>query len=72
MTVHGVITRIVFDAGYGLIERDGVSYVFDRRAVVGGALESLRVGQAVTFTEGGTTIRGPRARRVMPTHAAGS
>jgi CspA family cold shock protein len=65
MPTKGTIKRIT-DKGFGFIATpDGTEYFFHRSACTSTPFDSLREGQAVTFTVG-QGPKGPRAENVAP------
>ncbi len=64
-TTNGTIKRIT-DRGFGFITApDGIEYFFHQSACTGTPFDSLREGEAVTFTLG-QGPKGPRAENVTP------
>jgi CspA family cold shock protein len=59
----GKIKKLIVDKGFGFIEGEQGELFFHRSAVQGTAFESLREGQAVSYTEG-RGPKGPRAESV--------
>jgi cold shock protein len=53
------------DKGFGFIQGEQGDLFFHHSAVVETNMEALRVGQAVTYTEG-RGPKGPRAENVKP------
>ncbi len=62
---EGTIKKLVSDRGFGFIQGDKGELFFHHSAVEGGQFETLREGQAVTYTEG-RGPKGPRAEAVTP------
>jgi CspA family cold shock protein len=62
---QGKIKKLIVDKGFGFIEGERGELFFHRSAVKGGSFESLREGQAVSYTEG-QGPKGPRAESVTP------
>ena len=60
---QGTIKKVVADKGFGFIQGEQGDLFFHHSAVVDGSIESLRVGQAVTYNEG-RGPKGPRAENV--------
>ena len=61
--VRGTLTRLSRVERSGIVEREGVQYVFDDRALRSVAFEQLREGMSVIFEESPLTTT-PRARWV--------
>ncbi len=59
----GKIKKLIVEKGFGFIEGEQGELFFHRSAVPGTAFESLREGQAVSYTEG-RGPKGPRAESV--------
>jgi cold shock protein len=62
---QGTIKKILADKGFGFIAGERGELFFHHSAVENGSIESLQVGQAVTYTEG-RGPKGPRAENVRP------
>ena len=63
---QGTIKKVIADKGFGFIEGDRGDLFFHHSAVEGGAtIETLQVGQQVTYEEG-SGPKGPRAENVRP------
>ena len=62
---QGTIAKLVADRGFGFINGEKGELFFHHSAVEGQSIESLRIGQAVTYTEG-RGPKGPRAENVKP------
>jgi cold shock protein len=60
---QGTIKKVVAEKGFGFIKGEQGELFFHHSAVVDASIESLRVGQAVTYTEG-QGPKGPRAENV--------
>ena len=61
---QGTIKKVIADKGFGFIQGErGNDLFFHHSAVEGATIESLRVGQAVTY-ELGRGPKGPRAESV--------
>ena len=60
---QGKIKKLIVDKGFGFIEGEQGELFFHRSVVQGTAFESLREGQAVSYTEG-RGPKGPRAESV--------
>ncbi len=61
----GTIKRLT-DKGFGFIDGEGGELFFHHSAIEGASIETLRVGQEVTYEEG-RGPKGPRAENVRPT-----
>lgn len=62
---QGTIKKLVADKGFGFIEGERGDLFFHHSALEGISMESLQVGQRVTFEEG-RGPKGPRAENVRP------
>ena len=62
---QGTIKKLIADKGFGFIEGERGDLFFHHSAVEGGSIESLSVGQAVTYNDG-RGPKGPRAENVRP------
>jgi CspA family cold shock protein len=63
---QGTIKKVIADKGFGFIEGEQGDLFFHHSALEEGtAIETLRVGQAVTY-EVGRGPKGPRAEKVRP------
>ena len=62
---QGTIKKLVADKGFGFIAGEGGDLFFHHSAVESASIETLRVGQAVTYNEG-QGPKGPRAENVKP------
>jgi CspA family cold shock protein len=60
---QGTIKKLIADKGFGFIDGERGDLFFHHSAVEGTSIEALRVGQAVTYTEG-SGPKGPRAENV--------
>ncbi len=58
---HGTIKKLIADKGFGFIEGERGDLFFHHSAVEGTSIETLIVGQEVTYEEG-RGPKGPRAR----------
>ena len=56
---QGTIKKVMPDKGFGFIQGEQGDLFFHHSAVVDASIESLRVGQAVSYDEG----RGPKGPR---------
>ena len=62
---EGTIKKVMPDKGFGFIQGEQGDLFFHHTAVVDATIESLKVGQPVTYTEG-RGPKGPRAENVKP------
>ena len=62
---QGTIKKVIADKGFGFIEGDRGDLFFHHSAVEEGTIESLEVGQQVSYEEG-RGPKGPRAENVRP------
>jgi cold shock protein len=62
---QGTIKKLIADKGFGFIEAERGDLFFHHSSVEGASIESLHVGQEVTF-EVGQSPKGPRAEKVRP------
>ena len=62
---QGTIKKLIVDKGFGFIEGEKGELFFHHTALQGARIESLKVGQAVTY-EVGRGPKGPRAENVKP------
>ncbi|MFO7902160.1 MAG: cold-shock protein [Planctomycetota bacterium] len=60
---QGTIKKVLADKGFGFIEGDRGDIFFHHSAVEGATIESLQIGQPVTYEEG-RGPKGPRAENV--------
>lgn len=60
---QGTIKKVLADKGFGFIESEGNDIFFHFSSLEDVAIETLQVGQAVTF-EKGDSPKGPRAENV--------
>jgi cold shock protein len=60
---QGTIRKLVADKGFGFIQGEKGDLFFHHSALQEATIESLRVGQAVEYTEG-QGPKGPRAENV--------
>lgn len=60
---QGTIKKIIADKGFGFIGGERGELFFHHSALENAAIESLRVGQAVSYEEG-RGPKGPRAEKV--------
>ena len=56
---QGTIKKVLVDKGFGFIEGERGELFFHHSALEGTSIGTLRIGQAVTYTEGS----GPKGRR---------
>jgi len=62
---QGTIKKVMADKGFGFIQGEQGDLFFHHSAVVDASIETLHVGQAVTYNEG-RGPKGPRAENVKP------
>jgi cold shock protein len=62
---QGTIKKLVADKGFGFISGERGDLFFHHSAVEGASIETLRVGQTVSYEEG-RGPKGPRAENVKP------
>jgi CspA family cold shock protein len=62
---QGTIKKVIADRGFGFIDGERGELFFHHSAVEGTSIESLRVGQGVTYEEG-RGPKGPSAQNVRP------
>jgi len=62
---QGTIKKVLADKGFGFIEGGKGDLFFHHSEVDGTTIESLQVGQQVSYDEG-RGPKGPRAERVRP------
>jgi CspA family cold shock protein len=62
---QGTIKKLIADKGFGFIDGERGDLFFHHSAVQGTTIESLQVGQEVTYEEG-SGPKGPRAENVTP------
>jgi CspA family cold shock protein len=60
---QGTIKKVIADKGFGFIDGEHGELFFHHSSLDGTAIESLQVGQAVTYEEG-RGPKGPRAEKV--------
>jgi CspA family cold shock protein len=60
---QGTIKKLVADRGFGFISGERGELFFHHSAVEGASIETLQVGQAVSYDEG-RGPKGPRAENV--------
>jgi CspA family cold shock protein len=60
---QGTIKKVMAEKGFGFIKGEEGELFFHHSAVVDASIETLRPGQAVTYTEG-RGPKGPRAENV--------
>jgi len=60
---QGTIKKVIADKGFGFIGGERGELFFHHSALEGTTIETLRVGQAVTYEEGHGP-KGPRAEKV--------
>ena len=59
----GTVKKVIADKGFGFIGGEWGELFFHHSALVGVAIETLQVGQAVTYDEG-RGPKGPRAENI--------
>lgn len=62
---QGTIKKLIADKGFGFISGEKGELFFHHSALEGAQIETLQVGQSVTYTEG-RGPKGPRAENVRP------
>ena len=62
----GTIIKLIADKGFGFISGEQGELFFHHSALDGVTIETLSVGQEVTYEEG-SGPKGPRAENVRPT-----
>jgi CspA family cold shock protein len=62
---QGTIKKLIADKGFGFIEGEHGDLFFHHSAVQGASIETLRLGQKVSYEEG-RGPKGPRAENVRP------
>jgi len=62
---QGTIKKVMAEKGFGFLKGEQGDLFFHQSAVVDTSIDALRVGQAVTYTEG-RGPKGPRAENVKP------
>ena len=60
---QGKIKKLIADKGFGFIEGERGDLFFHHSAIEGATIESLKVGQTVTYEEG-LGPKGPRAEKI--------
>ena len=60
---HGMIKKVIADKGFGFIEGERGDLFFHHSAVEGTTIESLQIGQRVSYEEG-SGPKGARAENV--------
>jgi CspA family cold shock protein len=63
---QGTIIKLIADKGFGFISGEQGELFFHHSALDGVTIETLSVGQEVTYEEG-SGPKGPRAENVRPT-----
>lgn len=63
---QGTIVKLIADKGFGFINGEQGELFFHHSALEGATIETLRVGQEVTYEEG-SGPKGPRAENVRLT-----
>jgi CspA family cold shock protein len=62
---QGTIKKLVTEKGFGFISGERGELFFHHSALEGAQIETLRVGQKVSYEEG-RGPKGPRAEKVRP------
>jgi CspA family cold shock protein len=62
---QGTIKKVIADKGFGFIDGGRGDLFFHHSELEGTSIETLQVGQAVTYEEG-RGPKGPRAEKVRP------
>ena len=62
---QGTIKKLIADKGFGFIEGERGDLFFHHSALEGASMESLQIGQRVSYEEG-RGPKGPRAESVRP------
>ena len=62
---QGTIKKLIADKGFGFIQGERGDLFFHHSSVEGASIETLSVGQEVTYEEGHGP-KGPRAENVRP------
>jgi CspA family cold shock protein len=62
---QGTIKKLLSDKGFGFIDGERGDLFFHHSAIEGATIETLTVGQEVTYKEG-RGPKGPRAESVRP------
>jgi CspA family cold shock protein len=62
---QGTIKKLIAEKGFGFIEGERGELFFHHSALSGASIETLTVGQEVTYEEG-RGPKGPRAENVRP------
>ena len=62
---QGTIKKLIADKGFGFIDGERGDLFFHHSALEGMSIETLQVGQEVTYEEG-SGPKGPRAENVRP------
>lgn len=62
---QGTIKKVLADKGFGFIEGERGDLFFHHSSLEGASMESLQIGQRVTYEEG-RGPKGPRAETVRP------
>jgi CspA family cold shock protein len=63
---QGTIIKLIADKGFGFISGEQGELFFHHSALDGVTIETLSIGQEVTYEEG-SGPKGPRAENVRPT-----
>ena len=62
---QGTVKKVIADKGFGFIEGERGDLFFHHSALEGASMESLQIGQRVSYEEG-RGPKGPRAESVRP------
>lgn len=62
---QGTIKKLIADKGFGFIDGERGDLFFHHSALEGTTIETLQIGQTVTYDEG-QGPKGPRAENVRP------
>ncbi len=62
---QGTIKKLIADKGFGFIEGGRGDLFFHHSDLEGTSIETLRIGQQVTYEEG-RGPKGPRAEKIQP------
>ena len=65
---QGTIKKLIADKGFGFIDGERGDLFFHHSALEGTSIETLQVGQVVSYQEG-RGPKGPRAESVRPVEA---
>ena len=62
---QGTVKKVIADKGFGFISGERGELFFHHSSLEGASIESLQVGQTVSYEEG-SGPKGPRAEKVKP------